>query len=108
MRPKARVYIDGFNSYYGVVRGTTLKWLDIEKLCDRLLPQFDVERILYFTAHALRIFANPAETTCRSPVAPHPPATEASPLYSTGYMKPVPTSVCAKPELTVPSAARIS
>lgn len=50
MRPKARVYIDGFNFYYGVVRGTTLKWLDIEKLCDRLLPQFEVERILYFTA----------------------------------------------------------
>ncbi|MHB1341905.1 MAG: NYN domain-containing protein [Coriobacteriia bacterium] len=44
------MYVDGFNFYYGVVRNTTFKWLDLEKLFARLLPDFEVERILYFTA----------------------------------------------------------
>lgn len=44
------MYVDGFNFYYGVVRGTTYQWLDIERLFDLLLPQFEVDRILYFTA----------------------------------------------------------
>jgi len=25
------IYIDGFNLYYGALRGTPYKWLDIEK-----------------------------------------------------------------------------
>lgn len=47
------VYIDGFNLYYGAVRGTAHKWLDIGALCDRLLPQDEVNRIRYFTAKVL-------------------------------------------------------
>jgi hypothetical protein len=27
---KTRVYIDGFNLYYGLLRGTPHKWLDLE------------------------------------------------------------------------------
>lgn len=44
------VYIDGFNLYYGALRGTPFRWLDLGKLCDLLLPKNDVQAIKYFTA----------------------------------------------------------
>ena len=44
------VYIDGFNLYYGAVKGTTYKWLDLESMCRRLLPKDNVVGIRYFTA----------------------------------------------------------
>ena len=34
-RPQTIVYIDGFNLYYGAVKGTRHKWLDLEALCRR-------------------------------------------------------------------------
>ena len=30
------VYVDGFNLYYGAVRGTPYKWPDIAAVCERL------------------------------------------------------------------------
>lgn len=50
------VYIDGFNLYYGALKDTDYKWLDLEALCRRLLPKDDVRRIRYFTA---RVSARP-------------------------------------------------
>jgi uncharacterized LabA/DUF88 family protein len=50
------VYIDGFNLYYGALRGTPYKWLDLEALCRRLLPKDVINGIRYFTA---RITARP-------------------------------------------------
>jgi len=47
---KTRVYIDGFNLYYGLLKGTPFKWLDLERFCDQLLPKNTVEKIYYFTA----------------------------------------------------------
>lgn len=47
---RTNVYVDGFNLYYGAVRGTGYKWLDIGKLCRLLLPGNDIQRIRYFTA----------------------------------------------------------
>ena len=44
------VYIDGFNLYYGLLKGTPYKWLDLERFCDSLLPKNVVEKIYYFTA----------------------------------------------------------
>jgi len=44
------VYIDGFNLYYGAVKNTTHKWLDLCALCDHLLPRNTVIKIKYFTA----------------------------------------------------------
>lgn len=44
------VYIDGFNLYYGAVKGTTYKWLDILRLCQYLLPKNEIIKIKYFTA----------------------------------------------------------
>ena len=44
------VYIDGFNLYYGAVKDTRYRWLDLEALCSRLLPKDDITKIRYFTA----------------------------------------------------------
>lgn len=50
MPPGTYVYIDGFNLYYGAVKGTSFKWLNIQKMCELLLPGKRIERIKYFTA----------------------------------------------------------
>jgi hypothetical protein len=48
---KANVYIDGFNLYYGALKDRpNCKWLDLDALCRRLLPQDQINRIRYFTA----------------------------------------------------------
>ncbi len=44
------VYIDGFNLYYGALRGTPYKWLNLNALCRRILPDREINRIRYFTA----------------------------------------------------------
>ena len=43
-------YIDGFNFYYGAVRGTSYKWLDFSALFQKLFPNNTLGRIRYFTA----------------------------------------------------------
>lgn len=47
---KTIVYVDGFNLYYGSLKGTSYKWLDLQKLCRLLLPQNQVIGLKYFTA----------------------------------------------------------
>ena len=47
---KAYVYVDGFNLYYGSLRDTPYKWLDISKLCSFLFPNYSISKIKYFTA----------------------------------------------------------
>ena len=47
---KTNVYIDGFNLYYGCVRGTPYRWLDLAQFCQALLPTDSIHRIRYFTA----------------------------------------------------------
>jgi hypothetical protein len=44
------VYVDGFNLYYGALKGTPYKWLDLGALCRRLVPRDDIRLIRYFTA----------------------------------------------------------
>ena len=44
------VYVDAFNLYYGCLKGTSYRWLDLGALCRRLLPKDRVNRIRYFTA----------------------------------------------------------
>ena len=44
------VYVDGFNLYYGAVKHTPYKWLDISKMVQLLLPKNKVLKIKYFTA----------------------------------------------------------
>lgn len=51
-------YIDGFNLYYGALKNTQYKWLDIVKMCQLLYPQYQVEKVKYFTA---RVSARPSD-----------------------------------------------
>lgn len=47
---RTNVYIDGFNLYYGAVKDTPYKWLDMAKFCQTVLPKHQINRIRYFTA----------------------------------------------------------
>jgi len=47
---KTNIYIDGFNLYYGCLKSTPHKWLDVGKLCALLLPAHQIQEIKYFTA----------------------------------------------------------
>lgn len=59
---KAAVYIDGYNLYYGRLRNTAHKWLDVVALFEALLkvqdPAATLEKVRFFTAHALANFAS--------------------------------------------------
>lgn len=44
------VYIDGFNLYYGAIKGTPYKWLDIKAMCHLLLPGEQINAVKYYTA----------------------------------------------------------
>ena len=45
------IYVDGFNLYYGAVKDTPYKWLNLKVLFRYLLkPQHDIRTIKYFTA----------------------------------------------------------
>ena len=45
------LYVDGFNLYYGALKGTPFRWLDPSALAKQLLPPtHNVEKIKYFTA----------------------------------------------------------
>jgi uncharacterized LabA/DUF88 family protein len=46
----AIVYIDGFNLYYGALKGTPYKWLDVVALAGRLVPNDQLVAVRYFTA----------------------------------------------------------
>lgn len=47
---KVNVYIDGFNLYYGAVKGTPYRWLNLAEMCRMLLPRDQILQIKYFTA----------------------------------------------------------
>ena len=52
------VYVDGFNLYYGALKGTSWKWLDLPALLAKVLqPHHDILTVKYFTA---RVSATPA------------------------------------------------
>lgn len=48
---RTRVYVDGFNLYYGALKGTPFKWLDPVRLSALVLPsECVVDKVLHFTA----------------------------------------------------------
>jgi uncharacterized LabA/DUF88 family protein len=53
---RTNVYVDGFNLYYGALRRTPYKWLNLSRLCQLLLPNHQIQTIKYFTA---RVSARP-------------------------------------------------
>ena len=53
------VYVDGFNLYYGTLKGTSWKWLDLVALFEKVLQQHhDILKVKYFTA---RVSGTPAD-----------------------------------------------
>ena len=68
-RLRTIVYIDGFNFYYGELRGTPWKWLDPVALFTKVLgPHNDITNIKYFTA---RVAKARAVGCCRASALPH-------------------------------------
>lgn len=54
------VYVDGFNFYYGALKGTKWKWLDIPALFRAVLsPQNEIAKVKYFTAKVQPTLADP-------------------------------------------------
>jgi uncharacterized LabA/DUF88 family protein len=51
---KTNFYVDGFNLYYGALKGTPHKWLDLAALFRRVFPRNEIGRIRYFTARVDR------------------------------------------------------
>ena len=47
---KTYVYVDAFNLYYGALKDTPYKWLDLQALCSVMIPRNEVVCIKYFTA----------------------------------------------------------
>jgi hypothetical protein len=98
-RQTSNVYVDGFNLYYGCLRHTAYKWLDLEALCKRLLPAYDIRRIRYFTARVsgrtdpgtpLRSF-EPASSAERGAQAVEPRVRQAHPRWA-AVGQPVPVA----------------
>ena len=50
MPVRTNVYVDGFNLYYGAVKGTPYKWLDIRKYCELAFPKNEIHEVHYCTA----------------------------------------------------------
>lgn len=48
-RKKAYIYIDGFNLYYGCLKNTPYRWLNIVELSKKLVSD-RIEKVHYFTA----------------------------------------------------------
>jgi hypothetical protein len=47
---KTNVYVDGFNLYYGAVKDTPYKWLNIRQMCETAFPKNEIAEIHYCTA----------------------------------------------------------
>ncbi|WP_205703710.1 NYN domain-containing protein [Herbaspirillum huttiense] len=66
-RIRTVVYVDGYNLYYGRLRGTSYKWLDVVKLFEKILADRDqneeLTQVKVFTAHALANFATNREAS---------------------------------------------
>lgn len=52
------VYVDGFNLYYGCLKNTAFRWLNLAALLKALVPKNQVDRIRYFTA---KVSARPTD-----------------------------------------------
>jgi len=48
--PRTIIYVDGFNLYYGAVKNTPHKWLNLQRYFEMIRQNDDVLAIKYFTA----------------------------------------------------------
>ena len=57
---RTSIYVDGFNLYFGALKNTPYKWLDINAMCQMLLkPENQITCIKYFTAYVSATPQNP-------------------------------------------------
>lgn len=63
---KTGIYIDGLNFYYGALRNSTNKWLNIQAFAQLLVPNDDISVIRYFTAPINARPSDPRITTRQS------------------------------------------
>lgn len=47
---RTRIYVDGFNLYYGCLKASKNKWLDLNALVGLYFPKYQVDKIKYFSA----------------------------------------------------------
>lgn len=47
---KTIIYVDGFNFYYGACRRFGIRWVNIRKLAETLLPGHSIAQVRYFSA----------------------------------------------------------
>ena len=52
---RTNIYVDGFNLYYGALKGTLHKWLNLSMLVTSIYPRVSINRIRYFTAHVMSL-----------------------------------------------------
>ena len=85
---KAVIYVDGFNLYYGCLKGTPYRWLDLQAFAQKMLPRDEIAGIKYFTAI---VDARPGKehAPARSGDLPPSPAHPAQSLYLRGAVPPV-------------------
>ena len=60
---KTYVYIDGFNLYYGALKDSPYRWLDIKEMCHLILPQNEIVKINYYTARVKDRESNPRQSS---------------------------------------------
>ena len=58
---KLNVYIDGFNLYYGSLKDTSYKWLDVQAMSHLLFPNSKINKIKYFTARVKSLPRDPGQ-----------------------------------------------
>ena len=57
------VYVDGFNLYYGALKESSWKWLDLLALFEKVLqPHHDILAIKYFTARVSGTSGDPSKS----------------------------------------------
>ena len=67
------VYVDGFNLFYGALKGTPFKWLDPVSLFEKVLqPRHDILKVKYFTARVVGHARRPVEATAPGRLSPRP------------------------------------
>jgi hypothetical protein len=65
---RTNVYVDAFNLYYGCLKGTPYRWLDLAALCRRLLPNDEINRVRYFAALVSARPDDPKSHNASSPI----------------------------------------
>lgn len=91
---KTTLYIDGYNLYYGVLRNSEYKWLDVAQLFTMLAkersPEAEIVAIKFFTAPVKIRFANHREASQKSQRDYHTALERLYPEFSLilGYFNP--------------------